>query len=509
MIISLRAVVRQISAGAGLVALILLNGGCGGSSSTTSSAQSTTSTPAVAVTGLTKLSNDPYTNSQSQHATEVEPGAFSFGSTIVTAFQVGRIFGGGGSDIGFATSQNGGITWTSGFLPGITIFQGGTYTAVSDAAIAYDRSHAVWLIATLPIGPLTTVGVNRSADGIHWGNPVIVSSTPNADKPWIACDNTSASPFFGHCYAEWDDPVSQSVIWMSTSTNGGITWSAPLNTADLAGGVGGQPVVQPNGTVIVPITDAASNQIVAFSSSDGGASWKAAVEVSAITDHLVAGGIRTSALPAATTDAAGTVYVVWQDCRFRTACATNDMVLSTSSDGVTWSVPARVPIDAVTSTVDHFIAGLAIDPATSGSTAHLALTYYFYPTANCVVSTCELNAGIILSHDGGKTWSAPTTLAAGMTLDSLPDTFSGVMVGDYVSAAYSNGKVYPFFAVAQPKSGTEFGEAMYTTSAGMADSESGVRLSSAHDLPVPDAHSDHPPRPFRDVEDLIPERPPR
>jgi len=509
MSIFLRAIAKDILAGAGLAALALLTGGCGSSSSSTSAAQTSTSTPAVAVTGLTKLSSDPYTNSQGQHATEVEPGAFSFGSNIVTAFQVGRIFGGGGSDIGFAASQNGGITWNGGFLPGITIFQGGTYTAVSDAAIAYDRSHAVWLIATLPIGPLTTVGVNRSSDGIHWGNPVIVSATPDADKPWIACDNTSASPFFGHCYVEWDDPVSQSVIWMSTSTNGGITWSAPLNTADMAGGVGGQPVVQPDGTVIVPITDAASNQIVAFSSSDGGANWKAAVEISAITDHLVAGGIRTSALPAAAIDATGMVYVVWQDCRFRAACTSNDMVLSTSSDGVTWSLPARVPIDAITSTVDHFIAGLAIDPATSGSTAHLALTYYFYPTANCVASTCELNAGIILSHDGGKTWSSPTTLAAGMTLDSLPDTFSGVMVGDYVSAAYSDGKVYPFFVVAQPKSGSEFGEAVYTTSAGMTDAESIVRLSSAGELPVPDAHSDHPPRRFQDVEQLIPERPPR
>jgi hypothetical protein len=509
MIISLRAILKPIFTGAALVTLALLTSGCGGSSSSASPAQTSTSTPSVAVTGLTKLSSDPYTNSQSQHATEVEPGAYSFGSTIVTTFQVGRIFGGGGSDIGFATSQNGGITWSSGYLPGITIFQGGTYTAVSDAAVAYDRSHAVWLIATLPIGPLTTVGVNRSADGIHWGNPVIVSSTPNADKPWIACDNTSASPFFGHCYVEWDDPVSQSLIWMSTSTNGGISWSAPLNTADMAGGVGGQPVVQPNGTVIVPIADATDTQIVVFSSNDGGVSWKAADEISSVTDHVVAGSIRTSSLPAAATDAAGTVYVAWQDCRFRTGCTSNDMVLSTSSDGVTWSVPARVPIDAVSSTADHFIAGLAVDPTSSGSTAHLALTYYFYPTANCTVSTCELNAGIILTHDGGKTWSAPTTLAAGMTLDSLPDTFSGVMVGDYVSAAYSGGKVYPFFAVAQPKSGAEFGEATYTTSAGMTDTDSTVRVSSAGELPVPDAHSDHPPKRFHDVEEISPERPPR
>jgi hypothetical protein len=491
-----------------LLAWAVLSLGCGGSSSTSTVPATTPSTPS-AIPGLTKLSGDPYTNSQGQHATEVEPGAFSFASTIVTAFQVGRIFGGGGSDIGFATSQDGGTTWSSGFLPGITIFQGGTYTAVSDAAVAYDRSHGVWLIATLPIGPLTTIGVSRSSDGIHWGNPVLVSASPNSDKPWIACDSTPSSPFFGNCYLEWDDPVSHSLVWMSTSTNGGITWSAPLNTSDMAAGVGGQPLVRPSGKVIVPIQDSTTAKMVSFSSSDGGASWQAAVEISSITDHSVSGGIRTGPLPAAATDAGGTVYVAWQDCRFRTACTSNDMVLSTSGDGVTWTSPARVPIDAVTSTVDHFIAGLAIDPATSGSTAQLALTYYFYPAADCTVSTCSLKAGIILSRDGGKTWSAPTTLGSAMSLESLPDTFSGLMVGDYASAAFSGGKVYPFLAVAQTKTGSEFAEAIYTSSTGITDAGSVVRLSSANELPVPDAHSDHPPTLFRDVDEIAPEAPPR
>jgi hypothetical protein len=50
---------------------------------------------------LVRLSSDPLTNSTSQHATEVEPDTFAFGSTIVTAFQVGRIFSGGAADSKF------------------------------------------------------------------------------------------------------------------------------------------------------------------------------------------------------------------------------------------------------------------------------------------------------------------------------------------------------------------------------------------------------------------------
>ena len=69
---------------------------------------------------LTRRSTDTFTNSDSQHAAEVEPGILASGSTIVTAFQIGRRFNRGASDIGFATSTNGGTSWTSGLLPNLT-----------------------------------------------------------------------------------------------------------------------------------------------------------------------------------------------------------------------------------------------------------------------------------------------------------------------------------------------------------------------------------------------------
>ncbi|HET8536417.1 MAG TPA: hypothetical protein VFL73_04475, partial [Solirubrobacteraceae bacterium] len=56
--------------------------------------------PASANISVTQVSTDPFTNSSSQHATELEPDTFSSGGTLVSAFQVGRCFDGGGSDIG-------------------------------------------------------------------------------------------------------------------------------------------------------------------------------------------------------------------------------------------------------------------------------------------------------------------------------------------------------------------------------------------------------------------------
>src|ERR687888_494122 len=46
---------------------------------------------------LLQISSDPFTNPTSQHATEVEPDTFAFGSTIVAAFQAGRFVSGGGA----------------------------------------------------------------------------------------------------------------------------------------------------------------------------------------------------------------------------------------------------------------------------------------------------------------------------------------------------------------------------------------------------------------------------
>src|SRR5579863_798463 len=77
---------------------------------------------AFAAEQLTRISSDPYTNSTSNHKTEVEPDTFAFGHTIVSAFQVGRFFDGGASNIGFATSTNAGETWTHGFLPSSTVY---------------------------------------------------------------------------------------------------------------------------------------------------------------------------------------------------------------------------------------------------------------------------------------------------------------------------------------------------------------------------------------------------
>ncbi len=455
---------------------------------------------APAQVGLTQLSEDTFTNNSSQHATEVEPGAFTWGSTIVTAFQVARIFGGGGADIGFATSTDGGAHWTNGFLPGITIFQGnGTYQAASDAAVAYDALHGVWLIATLPIGNSNAVAVSRSTDGINWSNPSFVTKTGGPDKDWIVCDNTPTSSFYGHCYVEWDSTNAGDLILMSTSTDGGLTWSPAVTTQGQDFGIGGLPLVKANGKVIVPILGF-GGFVMAFNSTNGGQTWTRAVNVGAFINHFEAGGIRSAGLPSAATDAKGKVYVAWSDCRFRAGCSSNDIVFSKSGSGTTWSAVKRVPIDPVSSTVDHFITGMAIEPGTLGTTAHIGLVYYYYPVSNCG-NSCSLFAGFIQSSSGGAKWSPAQTLGGPMSISWLPDTFSGRMVADYIAMGFGVGKAFPIFALAQAKTGSLFHQAIYTTAAGLGPEAPELeQLSSAGDRPVPNAKSDHVIKAFVDNE---------
>jgi hypothetical protein len=378
---------------------------------------------------------------------------------------VGRFFNGGASDIGFATSTNGGKTFTGGFLPGTTPFSTpkGIYERVSDASVAFDAGHGVWLISFLGLFPNgntkeVDVLVSRSTDGgLTWSTPFVVNADGEFnDKNWTVCDNTASSRFSGNCYTEFDDASKDDLIQMSTSTDGGQTWGAAQTTASHDHAIGGQPLVQPGGTVIVPIEGFASRNgtILSFISIDGGASWSKAVIVAKVAFHPPAGGIRASVLPSAEIDGSGKVYVVWPDCHFEAGCTANDLVLSTSTDGINWSAVTRIPLDPKGSGVDHFIPGLAVDKSTSDGTAHLVLTFYFYPVANCTTSTCQLDVGFSTSADGGASWTSNTQIAGHMSLTWLPNTNQGRMVADYISTSFVGSPAFPAFAVASaPTSG--------------------------------------------------------
>ncbi len=89
---------------------------------------------------------------------------YAFGSTVVATFQAGRFFSGGGSsNIGWATSTDAGATWTSGFLPSLTIYATppGPAARATDPAVSFDRKSGTWLIATLACAAPPTHAIQR------------------------------------------------------------------------------------------------------------------------------------------------------------------------------------------------------------------------------------------------------------------------------------------------------------------------------------------------------------
>ncbi len=330
--------------------------------------------------------------------------------------------------------------------------------------MAFDAVHAVWLVGTLTLEPGSShVYVARSTDGLHWSAPVDVSSGPLLDKDWLVCDNGATSPFRGRCYAEYTDD-EKSWTMSQFSNDGGVTWSPPVRASSML--VGTQPVVEADGSLVVVAGDyvggaALTGDIVALRSTDGGATFTRAV-VSSLHEHDNT-PMRAIALPSVDVDSAGTIYATWHDCRFRPACAANDLVLSTSADGGnTWSEPVRVPIVSPNSTVDVFIPGLAADPAQPG---HLAIVYASYDTSTCNGGNCTLSIGFVTSPDGGATWSTPRRLnAQPFPTTWIPRADGGRMVGDYFSVSYAGDRVVPVFALATAPLNGRLREAIFAAS---------------------------------------------
>lgn len=446
--------------------------------------------PAMAVANLhpdvaaVQISADPYLNPQAQHATEVEPDTVAVGHTVMSVFQVGRWDNGCSDNMGWAMSTDGGRDWQHGYMPGLTRFSRprGPFVRASDPAVAYDAAFGEWIASSLDCNgtsanpnalvPSPSVSVNVSFDGVHWSPAMIVAhvkSGQDFDKDWITCDNSPASRFYGNCYVEWDIDTAGDLVVMSTSSDGGFTWSAPATTRDHLAGIGGEPAVQPDGTVVVPIQGFIGNatDLVTFRSTNGGRSWGRTTVVTRMFLHPFGGNLRGPSFQSVAEDATGRLYISWPDCRFRVSCYSNDMVLTTSLDGVHWTPIARIPIDPVTSSADYLGGGLGIDPATAGRHARLGLFYNFYPNAACTVVTCRLYEGYVSSTDGGRHWSAPQVLAGPMGLTELPFAF-GYMVGDYEGAAVvPGGNALSAFAVAGIPSGNQkFSEAMYDPTGG-------------------------------------------
>ena len=399
-----------------------------------------------------RISRDPYTTPDAQHETEVEPDSLTVGRTTVAAFQVGRRHDGAATNVGFAVSRDGGRTWKSGLLPGLTEVSvpAGPNVRATDPVVAFDAKARVWLISTLALDERTTrLTISRSPDGLRWSAPVdAASAVANGaafDKNWLACDNGAASPFRGSCYLAYTDTLRGDRLAVLTSRDGGLTWSQPAAIA-VTEAVGAFPVIRPNGDLAV-IFLWSGRRIGSALSVDGGLTFGSPVTVSEI-EARPARGLRLFPLPSADVDPSGRLWVTWHDCRFSGNCTSNSVVVATSPDGRSWTTPSRV-----TTGRNAMLPAVGIHP-TSGRAAFL---YHVVQPGNLV--DVEL---VEMGPDGRR--STPRRLSAQTMRPSwMPTTVSGRMLADYVSVHYAGDRPLAIWVLASEPVGSSLRQAVYAT----------------------------------------------
>jgi hypothetical protein len=250
----------------------------------------------------------------------VDPNNFNNLLTMISDFSQN-----GGFNLSkFAFSSTNGASWSEGFVPRSGGFpvtaDGHVWQANSDPVVAIDKLGNAYLanlyLQVDSLGNVTNDGIyvcsatlgsgpKFKASGCHAVRTSLKATTNNEDKEWMAVDNSSSS-FSGNVYVSWTHfTASSSMIFLSRSTNHGVTWSKPIqiNLSSQNGAVqGSQVVVGPLGAVYVAywvsLAGGKGRHFIA-ESRNGGTSFGTAVAMTPVFNNLnFAASYRDNSFPA-------------------------------------------------------------------------------------------------------------------------------------------------------------------------------------------------------------------
>ena len=402
-------------------------------------------TPAAVPTSLPPVPGKVFTITE-------QPGAHSEPTIAVNARNPQQAFAAYQAHAIVVYTQDGGASWKTATGTAST-----DYAISGDVASTYDKKGAA-ILCYISFDKLGTMNywaqgatrngifIRRSADGgATWDkqdHAVIAQPTkpgiPFEDKPGIAADNTD-SPYAGNLYVGWTEfRLDESVILFSRSTDGGVTWSTPIEISthhglprDDNGDVEGfQAAVGADGTVYAVWAD--GNSLAFTTSHDGGKTFEKSRSVidTAPLYFDVQDLVRANGFPQLGIDThhgeRGRLYVTWSDYR----SGDIGVYASTSDDGgATWGKAARVSSNPPHDGTDQFFQWLSVDPVTG------VPNVIFYDRRG---DARNRNTTVTLarSTDGGETWTNYAWTREPFVSSRLQ------FLGDYIGVAALNNKVY-------------------------------------------------------------------
>ncbi len=304
---------------------------------------------------------------------------------------------------------------------------------------------------------MANVTVSRSTDGgVTFGTPVAAAhkdaTTHLLDKDWMAID-----PVSGRIYVTYTDidtsglnvcgffapsfPITRTAVELVSSTDG-MTWSSPSEVAHVCSGItffglvvepptssltGSQIGLAPDHTTVYVAYEAFGlaggglnvREIDIAQSLNNGATFGAPTKVTDIKcagdceDGVLQGSIRIFELPSLTMgkgSQAGKLFITWNDGDntladpFPGVVAYNftDVLLVSSSDGVTWSAPVKVNNNPASHT-DHF------QPAVSSDQLG-RVAVCFYDRRNDVTNNFLIDRYCARSTNGGASFGTNTRI---------------------------------------------------------------------------------------------------
>jgi hypothetical protein len=411
---------------------------------------------------------------------------------VVTSYQDGRRANGGDATNGYATSFDGGATWTFGELPNLTtqIEPKGTFERASDAVVAFGPGNVVYANSLVfdqntSNGLRSGMAVNVSKDGGRtWSPPVIFQDDMlggTNDKNWMVVDQSDAPGHHkGRVYVVWDRVAPVVYQYCDANCDQRANWLPTFDTLAPVvfpgQGIGAYPIVMDNGglgIVIGTTTEgvptqpdepeaSADNEVFISAPTAGQTPFPAPlqflppIQIASNRTNRTPAQRASDGIPAAAEDPAhGTLYAVWDDGRFRTETTNkaNDAVISRSTDnGQTWSAPKRVNPGPTNDHVNHYNVTVAV-----GTDGKVFVDYRQRDQSGTApLFTPTIETYHQQSSDGGRTWTQP------LLVDSVPsnayyDAFSrdGSFEGDYNQTASVGGYTYVTRAKGRPATAGE------------------------------------------------------